>query len=392
MTYHVTAPQAQDHQIASKMDGGRLVLKSLYRILRLLLMLDDTAYVPAIISNICLWEHQRVNRLPAWQMFLQNASFGNEEPGELSFAVLGRATQKDPHGNDFKHMDTMYRQLRTYMNASQGFRIGEHLSAFYASGRKFTGSQEGVDVVEATTEHFKSLIRHVKSNVPTMYDGSDDGFASIKHAATHQLQIKTLVRFTEKDVKGVLLKKCGALYNRMTKVWMDEKNFDIWPEARPEPSLDSPPPEETDSGNEGEDERADEMLELDRSDGDDLDHKHEDSLADTTAAHLALRYNNNPDSEEDDDNSGDRNEWYAEDPFTTGDEDDAYAEEAPVVPVRPPNDKELRFKTYERKTQQEKEQVWKDHNSIAEANVLNAKRKRKTADQGPVVSNETEFW
>ena len=78
-------------------------------------------YVSAMLLNMCHLIYWRINDLPSWHLFYQNATLINEEPGEISLSVLSKVVVSDTHKDSHELQNTAYSMLRLYHQISNGF-------------------------------------------------------------------------------------------------------------------------------------------------------------------------------------------------------------------------------------------------------------------------------
>lgn len=360
-----------------------------------------------------------------------NAACGNEEPGEISFSVLARATKGDTKVSKFDHMDTLYAQLRTYMEASREFRIGRHLSEFYKSGR--LEHKEGSDSIQTTVFYIKTVIRRLTTKIYTRYDGEQSGYRSLTLASHHQSALEIGTRFATRALEGQLLKEfeklrgkvCSDVMGKFKSIWpqanvankapVEEPEVKMVAKARkagqaPSRVVDCMSGAETDEEDEAQSEIYPEYQLApipDDNEPDVLDcgwwqqnevwdQKRQDDekavsgakrMVTKVGAHLALAASSavsgkaevpgSPEvdiepEEEDEDESG---------------SDGGFFEQAAIAEPTPYQKKKARICEYDTLSQHVKQAVWASHTAVNEANVVEGPRKRTKKDTGPFLQD-----
>ena len=116
-----------DYALAMKSDDGLLVTRHLALLLRLNLMFKQkNAYSRSMFFHMLLLCHQRQHNLPSWQMYTKSASVFNEEVGEISLSVLGRAVLGDTLQSDFELMSKLYLLQHHYRAVSKDIRTDQN--------------------------------------------------------------------------------------------------------------------------------------------------------------------------------------------------------------------------------------------------------------------------
>ena len=119
-----------DYGVAMKTNEGDKGFQRLHGVLRVLILCSRTDagrwqsnnYVQTIIFQLLLFNNAIAEELPTWKLLQQNFSMFNEEPGEMSFAVLGRAVLGDHVTNLLEHMNKRFLLVREHQQEDDALR------------------------------------------------------------------------------------------------------------------------------------------------------------------------------------------------------------------------------------------------------------------------------
>ena len=158
-----------DYALAMKSDDGHLVTKHLALLLRLNLMFKQkNAYSRCMFFHMLLLFHQRKHKLPSWQMYTKSASVFNEEVGEISLSVLGRAVLGDTLQSDFEHMSKIYLLQHQYRAVTKDIRTDQNRKT-RSSGSIQLGKRELI--LTKTTEFILASIERMEAGPYRVYTG-----------------------------------------------------------------------------------------------------------------------------------------------------------------------------------------------------------------------------
>ena len=168
--------QILDYGIAMKTNEGDKGFKLLHAVLRVLILCSradngkwkSDSYVQSIICQLLLFNNAKAENLPTWTLLQQNFSMFNEEPGEMSFSVLGRAVLGD-HVTDLpEHMNKRFLLVREHQQEDDAFR-GDNGMTFKADSHwRRNWSADSSEVLSA--QHFLSArLREMSTAHFTVY-------------------------------------------------------------------------------------------------------------------------------------------------------------------------------------------------------------------------------
>ena len=166
------------------MNKWDLLLPALKRMLIALVLMRHHQYVPKVISHLnVLLYHQKYNT-KIWKMHSDDPACFNEEPGELSFALLGRAKGNDAKQDIFQHLNNLYPLINSCIDRSDH---SDRQDTGYTSraGRKqsqrFRVDAGSIDTV-AVLAFFMTTINELKTGTFSCYDGTPESYKSKQHA------------------------------------------------------------------------------------------------------------------------------------------------------------------------------------------------------------------
>jgi hypothetical protein len=370
-----------------------------------MLTLKDRAYTPGVYSSLLGWEYQRRINGFAWRMFKESCAIFDEECGELSFSLLGRLQLASSGKASIAQVNRAYADLRTYVAASRDMRLTKHLSDFHLGGRHTIKNQN--QAVAATVQHFKAVIRALKTNNHTAYDGEKPGYRSKMAATSHQTALCDNVKFLGNpiDLHWMRQRAREKAHGKYEKAWVYQFQA-VWPKAfnpidephdEKDHSVDDAPgspgspavpaAEDSDSPDFPEEKSEPEpwsdsddapLCRLRRprnleDEGDEGDNKHsegEDEEEETGKHGKDERSeSDNPENQEDDQDTSTDDNLEDELPRNLSHQQRLHRD----VNIE---DKEARIRTYEALSQRDREAVYTSYTSIDKSNVLSGKRNR----------------
>lgn len=165
------------------MNKWDLLLPATKRLLIALILLKHNQYVPKLISHLnVLLYHQKMDS-KIWKMHVDDPACFNEEPGELSFAALGRAKGPDATTDIFTHLNNLYPLVNCCIDHHDRVEVDEEFKS--TTGRKqsqrFRVQRDSVDTFAVIT-FFMTAIREMRSNIFRIYDGTEASYKDKNHA------------------------------------------------------------------------------------------------------------------------------------------------------------------------------------------------------------------
>jgi hypothetical protein len=257
--------QILDYGIKLKLDDGPVMLKHLMRTIKLLILLArgrGNTYVRACILQCLILLYQRKHNTVAWRMFMANMSVFNEEAGEMSFSMLGRAMVGDTIVRKFEHLDKLYKLIHMYRTVE---------SDLYMDGRGFEKNRnwrkkipQDCETITTVIAFFHTMFRQIKQGKFKVYDGTGASYKSADHARQNLVELKLPAPLWREDVN--LDVPLGRMQDKVVTEWMTSF-ITIWPEFEhlPDPELavvmDLPPDESSTEEEEEELEEVEEEIE-----------------------------------------------------------------------------------------------------------------------------------
>jgi hypothetical protein len=315
-----------DYGICLKLNDGLLLVKQLFKMLKLHLCLDmksrGGAYSQSIVMQILVVLYQKKHKLPSWLMLESQPTLFNEEAGEMTFSQLARSVVGDTQQRKFEHMDRLYKLLHIYGDVEIDTLADVKGSAIEACSRKKV-NPKGPEV-EAVAAFMRSRIRETRHQKLTEYDGLEPSWKSKVHALAHLKVLGARKPFMDGDMMAILqLNIDKAKKKFMDTDWAGDYT-DIWPECEvpshgvPGKDVFEDLPDEEDNGNDDYQAHIDKDTEYapDASDsdgsGDDMDTKHDDGKSEIPGQDepemKALGYDAQGDISSDSDNDAPRPE------------------------------------------------------------------------------------
>ena len=220
------------------MNKWDLLLPATKRLLIALILLDHYQYIPKLISHLnVLLYHKKMNS-KIWKMHVDDPACFNEEPGELSFAALGRAKGSDSSTDIFEHLRSLYPLVNCCIEQHDPVETDESFSS--SKGRKqsdrFRVKADSDDTL-AVFSFFMTAIREMKNNMFMVYDGTAESYKSKIHANAHRVQsassllwrtddqfiemLRTCMKKTKKQTIG-----CNIISNTEGISWLDDDDIE----------------------------------------------------------------------------------------------------------------------------------------------------------------------
>ena len=233
-----------DYGISLRCDSGKLVLKKLVPMLKLLILLrggkDSTEYIRCILVQLQLLKYHQQHDDALWTMFCNQFSVFNEESGEISFSILARTVLGHSNKSDLEHMNTMYRQINRVRQIDDSFQNdgGATFKSDKNWHKKFTSDSEMVTTIG---QFVKARVREIAIGRFTQYDGKTTGYTNIEKAREHQIPFAKTTRFWKDSIEQ-------QFDHEMSKVkeWegsnVGSKVVSVWPEILPGVMNDAPAP------------------------------------------------------------------------------------------------------------------------------------------------------
>jgi hypothetical protein len=228
--------QILDYGIKLKLDDGPVMLKHLMRTIKLLILLARgraNTYVRACILQCLILLYQRKHNTVAWRMFMANMSVFNEEAGEMSFSMLGRAVLGDTITRKFEHLDKLYKLIHMYRTVE---------SDLYLDGRGFEKNRnwrkknpQECETITSVVAFFHSMFRQIKQGKFKVYDGTWPSYKNADHARQNLVELKVPVVLWREDVN--LDVPLGRMRDKVVTDWMTSF-ITIWPEFEHQPDPD----------------------------------------------------------------------------------------------------------------------------------------------------------
>ena len=394
-----------DYQITCKLDNGDDVISQLTEEYWLLLTLNDKAYVGGLYCSLLGWAYQKSVNGFAYQMANENASVINEESGEMLFSILARKQLASSAVSKLDQVNTTYRDLRTYIDASKAMKIGTQLSEFHTGGRQ--NIKQKSESVGATAHHFKSVIRALRMNNHHAYSGDPQGYRNKIAGSSHQIPLIDHEWFLGRQVNQRTHEIRTKVRLKLGTPWV-YSFASIWPTAsqRPAgpdglmvgPGSDHDSSVSDDNGSDESDEGDDDMSSPgDGSPPDDMvqdlmqdfqhdekDNKHNEETEDIKQSREDEKRNERSDSDIQSNHDDDDDHAVTSDPER--DEFDEHSHNLSKREREGIDERERRIRMYEAKPQKERKEEYSRHTAISDTNLVQGKRVRKSTAI-PVVKN-----
>ena len=227
--------QIHDFGIMLTLEDGKLAVRSLMRLLWLLMMLvreRSSEYVNAIIMQLLILCHQMDNELPHWHILRDSLSTYNEEAGEISFSMLARAVLGDTLKNKIEHMDKMYTLIHTFRSVEEDLHTDTDRKGKSTSWRHSVDASS--EEVVSTVAHFSEIIRGLQQGTFKVYDGSMTSFKNRTHALRNLEDYKCQLPLWQPDQTGRVRRHLARCKKTYISYWTVDFS-DIWPEMSHNP-------------------------------------------------------------------------------------------------------------------------------------------------------------
>lgn len=179
-----------DYGIALKIDSGSKVFNKLLSLLKVLLMLAggrSNAYSQSICMHFMQLLYQQSKNLPSWTMLKESVDMFNEEPGEISFSVLGRAVTGDANRKEIKMMKEQWLRIQQHREFDEAMR--EEIHGDEAIQTNWRKQYRSIDPeVGAAREFMRARIREIKGGTYRVYRGLLGGAYYNKTQADKHMQ------------------------------------------------------------------------------------------------------------------------------------------------------------------------------------------------------------
>ena len=241
------------------------MFQRLLLILKVLMLLSggkSNSYSQSICMHFMQLLYQQERNLPAWTMFRDNVNMFNEEQGEISFSVLGRAVTGSGNRKDIDVMREQWLRIQQYREFDEAME--QEYAKNGASEQNWRKSYNPYDPeVNATSEFMLARLRQLGQSSYEVY--SNTTVSQTKAEAD-----KTMVPFTRstpiwKDDTSAYLDTQLDKCIKFTSAWA--ANFGhIWSAFAPPGMAEVDEPEAL-------------LVEREDADGDGAEHMHEESAA-----------------------------------------------------------------------------------------------------------------
>ena len=220
-----------------KLDDVTLGLRAMVRLLNLLIMLargKGHAYIRAMILHLLVVFRDRRLDMPAWQIASHGLSAYNEEAGELSFSVLGRACLGDTKRSDFDHLSKLYRLFNVYRSVEDEVGADVDSQRNMTSWRKII-KNDGPEVT-ATTEFVRAHLRQIRDGQLFVYNNTAKSFKDRAVAIQHLKRIRhreLTLWMKQEDMSSHFDGHINKMEELLRTDW-GSAHSDIWPELAQE--------------------------------------------------------------------------------------------------------------------------------------------------------------
>ena len=226
--------QVQDYYLSLRFNNVAFSVQMLYRLYVASSMLRHmkikgrgTAhnYPKMELTQLLILEYWRKVGYYAGDMMEANMSIANEELGEATFSLLGRAVLGDSCRSDFQYMRGVYKLLPIYREVKNDLSTQQ--------GKKDTINwhhriKEDDEAVLSTRVFFQRLIRGVKGNWYKSYNGQPDCYMSYERAqANLNLDYVELV-YQPDHVRNTLRDVLDNIKRSLRTTFLSQHQ-DVWP-------------------------------------------------------------------------------------------------------------------------------------------------------------------
>jgi hypothetical protein len=228
-----------------KMKDGRKMFTATIRLLKVFLCLQpQQTYVRSIVSQLLTliyWE-QKKDVLPFWDVFINDPATFNEEPVEVSFSLLGRASANDSRRSDINKMEQKYIGVRAYLDAKRDFvtDLATQNTMKSVSGRfKVKKTSQKLQQIK---QFVLQMINSARHNSYAPYN-NETAFKSALQANLNKLAPTAdvhLSRLYDADAAAVLDQERDNIRKAIETNWGTEKYAARYAHMRP-PANEQPP-------------------------------------------------------------------------------------------------------------------------------------------------------
>ena len=183
-------------------------------------------YPKMILAQLLILEYWRQTEYYALQLMAANTSIINEELGEATFSLLGRAVLGDSCRSDFQYMRRIFKLIPIYRE------IKDDLSD--QQGKKNTINwhhciRKDDEAVSSTQFFFNRLIRGVKANWYKSYNGDPDCFVNHDKAQDNLCTDHLPLAYQTEIVRTSLQTGLDTINRSVRTSFLSDHN-DIWPD------------------------------------------------------------------------------------------------------------------------------------------------------------------
>lgn len=177
------------------------------------------------LTQLLILEYWRKSGYYACDMMAANTSIINEELGEATFSLLGRAVLGDTCRSDFQYMRGVYKLISTYRDVKDDVSVQQ--------GKKDTINwhhriNDDDEAVLSTKVFFNRLIRGVKDNSYRSYNGYPDSFASQLKAQSNLTEEYLGIVYQPEQVRNSLQDVLVMIKRNLNSTFLSQ-NPDVWP-------------------------------------------------------------------------------------------------------------------------------------------------------------------
>ena len=151
-----------DYGIMLKFDDGKLAVRHLLRLLKLLIMLArqrSSDYVQSVIMQLLQLFYKMTKRLPSWNMLKDNMAVFNEEAGEISFSMLARCVLGDTQKRKIDHMSKLYTLLHTFIRVDEDMAADSSTKGKNKTWRRTI--KPNSEAIVTTASFFNAILREM---------------------------------------------------------------------------------------------------------------------------------------------------------------------------------------------------------------------------------------
>ena len=153
------------------------------------------------LTQLLILEYWRQSGYYANDMMAANTSIINEELGEATFSLLGRAVLGDTCRSDFQYMRGVYKLISTYREIKDDVSVQQGKKDTINWHHRIHGDDEAV---LSTKVFFNRLIRGVQENWYKSYNGNPDCFTSHLKAQSNLTEEYLGIVYQPEQVRNTL--------------------------------------------------------------------------------------------------------------------------------------------------------------------------------------------